>query len=274
MSRVLKDATNQITCPYGYKGHVGVDVVKYKGQLAYIIAHTEGTVIEVVKNYNRTDKSGHSYGNYVLLRHPNGYYTLYAHMKYGSVKVSKGQWVEKGQTIGYMGNTGYSQGAHLHFEVRDRKNKRINPTPYLDSNLPSMINKTVSYRVFCNNHWFDTTKDGGRAGNGKDVISGIQMRTGVGCGKTKYRVHVKGGKWLEEVTYWGKDGDPNGYAGIYNKPIDMFTCWSEHGDAKYRVQTKEDGWLPWIVGKYGTTKYSDYAGIKGHSIVAVEIQIV
>lgn len=270
MSRVLKDATNQITCPYGYKGHVGVDVVKYKGQPAYIIAHTEGTVVELVKNYNRTDKTGSSYGNYVLLRHPNGYYTLYAHMKYGSVTVSKGQWVSKGQAIGYMGNTGYSQGAHLHFEVRDRNNKRINPTPYLDANLPSI----VSYRVFANNHWFDTTKDGGRAGNCKDAISGIQMTTGTGCGKTKYRVHIKGGKWLDEVTYWGKDGDPNGYAGIYNKSIDAFTCWSEHGDAKYRVYTKKYGWHPWIVGNYGTKSTNDYAGEYGCEILAVEIKIV
>lgn len=271
MSRVLKNAKNQITCPYG-NGHVGVDVVKYRGQLDYIIAHTEGTVVEVVKNYNRTDKSGGSYGNYVRLKHPNGYYTLYAHMKYGSVMVSKGQSVKKGQVIGYMGNTGYSKGAHLHFEVRDKSNKRINPTPYLDKDLPNMINKTVSYRVYCNNRWFDTAKDGQRAGNGKDAISGIQIKTGTGCGKLKYRVHIKGGKWLAEVTKW--DDTDNGYAGIKGKPIDAFTCWSEHGDAMYRVQTKESGWLPWIKGKYGTQKDNEYAGNIGQAIVGVEIKIV
>ena len=271
MSRVLKNASNQITCPYG-NGHVGVDVVKYKGQLDYIIAHTQGTVVEVVKNYNRTDRTGSSYGNYVKLKHPNGYYTLYAHMKYGSVTVSKGQKVDRGQVIGYMGNTGYAFGAHLHFEVRNKSDVRINPTPYLDSDLPSSINKTVSYRVYCNGHWFDTAKDGQRAGNGRDVISGIQMRTGAGCGNTKYRVHIKGGSWLPEVYKWDDTND--GYAGIKGKPIDMFTCWSEHGDAMYRVQTKEDGWLPWIKGNYGTTNYNDYAGIRSHAIVAVEIEIV
>lgn len=271
MSRILKTGDNQITQKYSLT-HRGVDVVKYRASLDYIIAHTEGTVVEVVKNYNKTDKWGTSYGNYVLLRHPNGYYTLYAHMKYGSVTVSKGQWVSKGQTIGYMGNTGHSNGAHVHFEVRNKNNVRIDPTPYLNADLPSSVARTVSYRVFCNGHWFDIAKDGNRAGNGKDKISGIQMRTGAGCGDTKYRVHLLGGKWLDTVTYWGKDGDPNGYAGEYGKPIDMFTCWSEHGDFVYRVQTKEDGWLPWVKG-YSTTKPNEYAGIKGHAIVAVEIKI-
>lgn len=271
MSRVLKDAKNQITCKYNVLTHRGVDVVKYKGQLDYIIAHTDGKVIDVVKNYNKTDKKGNSYGNYVLLKHPNGYYTLYAHMKYKSVTVSIGDTVKQGQVIGYMGNTGYSKGAHLHFEVRNTKNKRINPTPYLDANLPNMINKTVSYRVYCNGHWFDTNKDGKQAGNKKDAVNCIQMRTGTGCGVTKYKVHTKGGKWLAEVTKW--DDTTNGFAGIKGKAIDMFTCWSEHGDAKYRVYTKEDGWLPWIVGKYGT-KPDEYAGIKAHSILAVEIKIV
>ena len=52
-------------------------------------------------------------------------YTLYAHMKYGSVTVKVGDRVSRGQVIGYMGNTGYSFGAHLHFEVRNENDKYI-----------------------------------------------------------------------------------------------------------------------------------------------------
>ena len=270
MSRVLKDATNQITCPYG-NGHVGVDVVKYKGQLAYIIAHTQGTVIEVVKNYNRTDKTGHSYGNYVLLKHPNGYYTLYAHMKYGSVCVSKGQWVEKGQVIGYMGNTGYSQGAHLHFEVRNTSNTRINPTPYLDTDLPNMSKKTVSYRVFCRGHWYDTAKDGQTAGDQTNAISGIQIRTGAGCGDTYYRVHLKGGNWLPVVKKWDDTND--GYAGIKGRPIDAFMFKSENATVSYRCKTKNSGWLPWVSGFDTNNRINGYAGNLGEEITAIQIKI-
>lgn len=56
------------------------------------------------------------YGNYVVITHGNGSQTLYGHMK--SVIVSSGQSVSSGQIIGYVGSTGMSTGAHLHFEVR------------------------------------------------------------------------------------------------------------------------------------------------------------
>ena len=259
MSRVLKDAKNQITCPYG-NGHVGVDVVKYKGQLDYIIAHTEGTVVEVVKNYNRTDKSGGSYGNYVRLKHPNGYYTLYAHMKYGSVTVSKGQSVKKGQVIGYMGNTGYSKGAHLHFEVRDKSNKRINPTPYLDADLPNTNKKYITYRVG-NGHWYATVSNGAIAGNQKTGIDRLQVKGDI---VIPYRVHTKGGKWEATVYKW--DNTDQGFAGVYGKLIDGVAI----DKCKYRVRTKK-GWLPWVTGFNINDKINGYAGNLGEEITAIEI---
>ena len=58
-----------------------------------------------------------SYGNYCIISHGNGYATLYAHQKQLPL-VKVGDTVEKGQVIGYVGNTGNSYGAHLHFELR------------------------------------------------------------------------------------------------------------------------------------------------------------
>lgn len=60
------------------------------------------------------------YGNYAVISHDNGTQTLYSHMK--SVIVSSGQPVSSGQVIGYVGATGRSTGAHLHFEVRGAEN--------------------------------------------------------------------------------------------------------------------------------------------------------
>ncbi|MEX2145240.1 MAG: M23 family metallopeptidase, partial [Candidatus Spechtbacterales bacterium] len=57
------------------------------------------------------------YGNYVTMSHPNGTHTLYAHLDYGGVVVSPGQYVSQGQLLGYMGTTGLSSGYHLHWEV-------------------------------------------------------------------------------------------------------------------------------------------------------------
>lgn len=60
------------------------------------------------------------YGQYVVIRHPNGAQTLYAHLMRNDVGV--GAWVSQGQTIGGMGSTGKSTGTHLHFEVRGARN--------------------------------------------------------------------------------------------------------------------------------------------------------
>ncbi len=58
---------------------------------------------------------GASYGKWILVEHPNGLSTLYAHLSL--IKVSTGQQVLLGEIIGYSGNTGYSTGPHLHFTV-------------------------------------------------------------------------------------------------------------------------------------------------------------
>lgn len=139
MSRVFKTRENQITQIYKKGIHNGIDLCGRMWALDYIVAHSDGKVVGIVKNCNvNTSKTGQTiYGNYVMLKHDNGMYTLYAHLKYGSVTVNLGDRVSKGQVIGYMGNTGYSFGAHLHFEVRDKNNNRIDPTPYINADLPS-----------------------------------------------------------------------------------------------------------------------------------------
>ena len=75
-----------------------------------------------------------SYGNYVIIAHSNGLYTLYAHGQMGSIRVSEGQYVSQGQQIMNVGSTGNSTGPHLHFEVRTSPgtySNRVNPIPYL-----------------------------------------------------------------------------------------------------------------------------------------------
>lgn len=59
-----------------------------------------------------------SYGNYVLIRHAEGEYSLAGHLKQGSVRVRKGQRVGQGEVIGAIGNSGASGGVHVHFERR------------------------------------------------------------------------------------------------------------------------------------------------------------
>ena len=101
----------QTTSAYKGQGHNGIDLSASTG--TKVKAALAGT-IEAVGN---TDViSGcYSYGKWILIRHPNGLSTLYAHLSL--IKVSQGQEVATGDTIGFSGNTGYSTGPHLHFTV-------------------------------------------------------------------------------------------------------------------------------------------------------------
>ena len=76
-----------------------------------IVAMAAGTVI-----VDRRGGWGGGFGTYLIIQHNNSTQTLYAHNSRNVVR--KGQYVKQGQVIGYVGSTGRSTGAHLHFEVR------------------------------------------------------------------------------------------------------------------------------------------------------------
>lgn len=137
MSRVLKNYSDRVTQGY-HSGHGGVDVIGNIFGADFITAHSAGTVTAAVSGYgNNPGSSGMaSYGNYVDVTHANGSKTRYAHLQY--VSVSKGKRVERGTTLGYMGNSGNSYGTHLHFEYYTPAGVRSNPLPYLTANLPGL----------------------------------------------------------------------------------------------------------------------------------------
>lgn len=133
---VLKSGKQQITLYFGNQTlngepyyHTGIDMVKEYNSLDYIIAAEKGKVIKVVDNVRGRDLTK-GYGNYIEIEHGENIVTKYCHLKYGSIKVKVGQIVEKGQEIGYMGDTGYTFGAHLHFQVIEN-GKNVDPLPYL-----------------------------------------------------------------------------------------------------------------------------------------------
>ena len=257
MSRVLENATNQVTQKYKALTHKGIDLVKYKSQTCNIIAHSDGVVTWVQKGQknNKGSKGSLSYGNCVKIKHDNGYYTLYAHLK--SVNVIDGEKVKKGQIIGYMGNTGNSYGAHLHFEVRNAKDTRINPTPYIDADLPK---PTIYYQTYDNkkNKWLpkvkaNTNSYAGNVGNG---VSGLKIDN------LTYRVHDKEkNKWLPYVT------GSSDYAGNLPNDIDGVQI----KNAIYRVHIKNEEWLPWV-SKVDDSS-SGYAGVYGKTIDAIQIKL-
>lgn len=130
---VLMDMNEVVSQSYS-SSHKAVDVVGAGNSVDDVIAFSDGTV-EIVVNTVTGNRKGSrgtaSYGNFVKIRHDNGMKTLYAHMEYGSISVKAGEHVSKGQKIGRMGDTGNAYGVHLHFEVRQSDESRIDPYPYL-----------------------------------------------------------------------------------------------------------------------------------------------
>ncbi len=107
-----------------YKMHTGVDICGSGIRNKPILAANSGTILKA--GYNR------AYGNYVVIDHGGGYTTLYGHAS--SLNVSVGQTVSRGDTIAYVGSTGYSTGPHLHFEIMQNGNY-INPLSYFSYNF-------------------------------------------------------------------------------------------------------------------------------------------
>ena len=110
-----------ISSGYGYRGsefHKGIDIPASAGTT--IVAAGSGTVEWA--NYSTTA------GNWIGINHGNGVYSVYMHMS--ALLVSAGTKVSAGQSIGLVGNTGASQGNHLHFAVR-KNGAYVNPWDYL-----------------------------------------------------------------------------------------------------------------------------------------------
>jgi murein DD-endopeptidase MepM/ murein hydrolase activator NlpD len=114
------------------KMHRGVDLAASLGTPIYAAA--DGVVDAIHISCPVTPKYGcgapgfGGYGNIVFLKH-QGLYTLYAHLS--SAAVSLGQTVKQGQVIGGVGDSGSSQGKHLHFETRLSRDNAVDPTKFI-----------------------------------------------------------------------------------------------------------------------------------------------
>jgi hypothetical protein len=200
-SRVFKTKGNKITQKYKAGKHNGIDLVGTNSTIDDVIAHSDGYVVAVRKDCNATYKTGSSYGNYVKIKHDNGYYTLSAHLKYGSVKVKVGDRVKKGQVIGRMGNTGHSFGAHLHWEVRNTKDTKIDPTPYINSDLPVNTEyKTGTYQTLYNMYVRVAAHKEARAKKKKELTKDGQKHA------TLQGLYKKGTRFTAQKIISNKDG--------------------------------------------------------------------
>ena len=123
-----------VSSEFGYRpvfgdNHLGIDLAASEGTQ---VKATKAGTVNWVQYWDGWSKSGNqSYGNVVRIDHGDGNTSLYAHLS--RIDVQRGQWVEQGQVIGAVGNTGNSFGAHLHFEIAAFPNViRYNPRDFID----------------------------------------------------------------------------------------------------------------------------------------------
>lgn len=275
---VLKNGYEYMTSKYGNRTytlngkqvsdfHLGIDLISAKYGTDYIVAFADGKVIYA--GYNG------SYGNVVYIDHGNGYQTRYAHQKYLNVKV--GDYVQKGDVLGYMGTTGNSTGNHVHFEVRLNSNT-VDPYDYVFNGkefpLAGDYTGVITYQAYTDKWLPEVYKcddtDEGYAGIGNEPITGIRAKSQYG--KIYIKSRTIDGEWLDEVCSDNySDGTTNSYSGILGKPIDLVKIRSTKGYVSYRVKTKEDGWLEWVDSRT-TTGNNSYAGIHNHKIIGIQMK--
>ena len=117
---------NRVASGFGTRFHPILKVNKVHNGLDF--AASVGTPIYATGD-GKVKMAGFNsgYGNVVVIKHGNGYETLYAHMS--RIKTSNGKRVKRGDVIGYVGSTGLSTGPHLHYEIH-KEGKPVNPVMY------------------------------------------------------------------------------------------------------------------------------------------------
>lgn len=147
MTRFFKNYEKyKITYPFGTRTifgksehHSGIDLVAVAenggATSDWVLAFESGEVIEA----GYSERSGY----YCKIRHSEEFCTIYCHFKAGTLRVARGDKVEKGAILGYMGNTGRSTGAHLHFGI-SRFGEWVDPEKLFGENLSEVKELVIS----------------------------------------------------------------------------------------------------------------------------------
>jgi murein DD-endopeptidase MepM/ murein hydrolase activator NlpD len=138
---VKNENLKQMASGFGYRSdpftkvrkfHAGMDFTAKSGTPIY--ATGDGVV-------EKADNTASGYGNHIVIRHGFGYETLYAHLS--KYKVRRGQKVQRGDVIGFVGSTGRSEAPHLHYEVH-KDGKVVNPLNFYYGNISAAEYNVIS----------------------------------------------------------------------------------------------------------------------------------
>lgn len=119
-----------------------------------------------------------------------------------------------------------------------------------------------------------TDSNGGTvSGGGYSQPSSSFPKSSGACVNVHYALHNRGGGWNSEVTNFN-DSDSEGFAGMPYGSHDMLIAWADTGTLRYRVHTKESGWLDWVQAASYSDSVNGMAGIWGQTIDGVQMYYV
>lgn len=238
--RVIKESSKRITCGWmGYANHKGVDLGWRQDESQNEVhANCKGVVETVVDGLDTMPISASSWGNYVLVKHPNGMFTRYCHLRKGTVKVKRGQAVDENTVLGIIGESGSVKGRHLHFEVQKTvsASTRINPTPYLSKPVyeePKFLKMRGHVQKKGWQEWND--KSVGTTGLGLR-LEAIQIDASF---VIEAKAHIQKKGWID----YGKI-NKNAVIGTTGQGLRL-ECLCLKGNFEYRVHIQKKGWTSW-----------------------------
>ena len=238
--RVISDSPYRITQHYGGT-HKGVDLGWRNNENENrVYSNCEGQVIATLDHIPHGSEKGGGWGNYVLIQHPNGMCSRYAHLREG-LMVKTGDKVTKDTQVGIIGNSGRSTARHLHFEVsmNSSSSTRINPEPYLTEFIYVSPEDTIKYRAHLEDiGWQEWKAEGQTAGTTGESrrLEAIQINAPY---EIYAKAHMEDMGWvdygkIDSATIIGTVGESR-----------RLECLCFKGNFKYRVHIEGSGWSCW-----------------------------
>ena len=210
---VLETGNHWETDPFEAGVHNGEDLINRtpttSAKPCWIIAIEDGLVYKV--GY------GTKKGYYVAIKHDNGYYSVYMHMKKGTIVVKEGDLITKGSRIGFMGESGNAVGVHLHLAIEPKLNSTyVDPYPYLIGEktlkgkwengvymtLKQKYVRTSPKVVSSNKVKYSTLVGELKQKCNKDVNGKARFIKGAILDLTDFTYDLKGNMWGKVDKYW------------------------------------------------------------------------